>query len=480
MQHLKPARALLPLALALGACGEEAPSPLDARTAALTADANFRRVAVELADAAAFLAESRTFGGLAACDEAPALAEPCEPLDPEATATALADFLSTRIFTQANVEAESGTSVTFRLRPEVVCDAGDAACADLLAELPVRLQVTSDEPGDLDVAVLVGEPAVHPLDIGLHQDELEVQADLAAIRALLLQLGAPAEELPAVMEGRVALGIARHAAGDFTASLSVLERVAVHSALGGPWQFELAAALPAAAARIDAASRQISVRLGLAALSLRGPLEFFFGEEEAACDLPDCSTFAVAPPEGTVGLHLAGLTGETVFESLGGDVDVLRFRSIGLGNDTSVLDMDGAPILTVDLNPLAGRAFDLVATADDHGTELQFAPSFDLGLGFYFANAADQIEVPDWALEEMLHIRVDGAAAPRIRLIEEASAAEGTQRVLAQVLDGALTLASDSLATVQVEAGMCLLSLPVDETMPEHPFTGLEAGSCVQ
>src|SRR4051794_33224425 len=125
------ARFLVPSLLLISAataCGGSEPVSVDARTVALTADTNFRRVAGELGSAMAFLQESR-FGGLGGfcADES---MEPCEPFDTAAGAEAIADFLAERIFTQANVESENGTSVTFRLRPSVVCEPADAACIE--------------------------------------------------------------------------------------------------------------------------------------------------------------------------------------------------------------------------------------------------------------------------------------------------------------------------------------------------------------
>ena len=447
-------------ALALAACGEAEPAPLDARTAALTADANFRRVAVELADASGFLFASKFLGAPLAggCDAAadgPATAfdAPCEAADPGAFAEAIADFLGDRIFTEANVE-RGGPDLVFRLRPEVVCEAGDEACREILGEVPVRLLVTSDTEGDLDVAVLVGDDRVETFDIGLHASELEVQADLGGIRRALALLGVPADALPAVMKGRLALGVARHGAGDFTTSLSVLEAMAVH---GGGWELDLATALPAVAARIDEARHRATVNLGLGALDLRAPLAAFADPE------------VEAPAEGTVGLHLAGLTGETTLEAAQAD-ETLRLSGVGLGNEPSAVDVGGTPVFTLDLNPLAGRVFDLVATVDDGGTTLAFAPSFDLGLGFFFGSAVHPFDVPDWALDETLRIRLDGAATPTVRL--------AGFEALAEVIAGVLHLESSSLAPIDVEAGMCLLASPAEEAPATHPFDGLVAGSC--
>jgi hypothetical protein len=49
---------------------------------------------------------------------------------------------------------------------------------------------------------------------------------------------------------------------------------------------------------------------------------------------------------------------------------------------------------------------------------------------------------------------------------------------VAEVIAGVLSLESSSLATVQVDAGMCLLAPPADEAAPQHPFTGMAAAAC--
>lgn len=461
---MKAARllALVPTALVFAACGSEEPgSPsLDARSAAITADANFRRVGVELARSASFLTSSRLVGeAFGACD--PELGD-CYVEAPGPRAEILARYLTERVFTPSNVESESGDEVIFRLRPEVVCEAGASDCVRLLTEMPVRLRVTSEVEGDLDIALLVGAERINPLTIGLHRDALEVQADLAGAHDTLLLLGASEEELPGTMRGRLSVAISRHGAGDFTTSLSVLEAIAVRDDDGaGPWHVEIERAIPALSAQIQEASQSLTLRLGLAALSLRAPMAAFFGGVGDEC-------FECEPepaPEGSLGIRLAGLTGKTVLETSGDGPETVRFEELGLGSDTTVVDVDGAPILTVDLNPLAGRVFDLVAQLREDGTEITVEPTFDLALGFFFAEIADRIDVPAWALDETLRVRLDGAAAPRLLLSD-----------VTRVLEGVLTFESEALGTTAVEAGMCLAQEPVAEG--EHPFTGLAATAC--
>ncbi len=461
-------------ACALAGCGEAETQPLDAQTVALTADANFRRVAVELAQAARFLADSKLLGGAfqGGCDDgppAPATAfddGSCDAADPAAAAEALADLLAARVFTEANVE-QGETPLTFRLRPEVVCEAGDEDCRDMLESMPVRLRVTSADDGDLDITVLVGASRVETFELGLHAESLELQADLAGIKRALDIFGVPAAELPAQMDGRIALAISRHGPGDFTTSLSVIETLAVH---GDTWGIDLDVALPAAALRLNERDREVTVNLGLGALALHGPL--FGGADEACATFDDC----VEPtPAAIVDLRLAGLTGSTTLEA-GASADVLRASNLGLGNGPAVVEIDGVTVFTADLNPLAGRVFDLVATADDNGTTVEIEPSFDLALGYFLGSTPHDLGAPDWALDETLRIRLDGAAKPAIRIADEAPSLDGAARAVAEVIAGTLTLESSSQGSMQVEADMCLLAPP--EAVDAHPFAGISAAAC--
>lgn len=478
-------------ALAFSACsGGDETVPLDARTAALTADRNFRHVAVELAGAARFLAESQALGTLLAgdCTVEPAPdgsdAPDCgEPVDFEAGANALAEVLATRVFTEANVESTEGGTVTFRLRPEVVCSAYDDECLEVLGRVPVRLLVSSDAPGDLDVDVQVGEPAVSPFHLALHSEDLLVEADLGALQhSLEMVEQAPLE---VTMAGRVGLALSREGEGRFTSSLSILDPVAVVGLAPDAPQIHVARAVPALSVTVDGNTREARVAAGLAAVDLRGPIQALLGtdEGEIACDENGlCEELAPTDYEGTVGLHLGGLTGSTTLVARDGS-DELRVDDLGLGAETTVLDLDGAPLLAVDLNPLTGRALDLIATVDEGGTTLRLAPGLDLRIALDFANAASQFEVPGWALEEELRIRLDGAASPRVRIgeAEQPPAADAfapPPGPLVQVLEGALHLESELLAPIEVEAGMCLVQAEPDASWPDHPFSGIAAGSC--
>ena len=309
---------LVPALALVAACGTTESSAPAADRSTWQAEANFRRVAVELAQAASFLGSSGLVGQAlqAGCAEG----APCEAkaADPKAAAEELAAWLSSRILTEANYERTEGDALLFRLRPEVVCEAGDRACAEGLEAMPVRLRVTSDEPSDLDIAVLLGGSRIHPIDIALHRESLEIQVELGALREAFGLLGIQAELLPA-MEGRVALGIARHDDEDFTVSLSVLEAVSLRGTADSPWHLELARALPAVAMRIDGATEEVELHLGFGALDLLAPLTAFFSGDAPCAIGGDCAE-SEAATEGSLGVQLAGLTGSATFRTGAGAV----------------------------------------------------------------------------------------------------------------------------------------------------------------
>lgn len=462
----------LMLVLALfTACGSADSAPPDASRYRWQAEANFRRVAVELAQAASFLGSSELLASAlgAGCEEG--MRCEAEEVDPAARAEELAQWLSSRVFTEANYERTEGDALLYRLRPEVVCEAGDRGCVEALDAMPIRLRVTSDEPGDLDIAVFFGTDRLHLLDIALYRDSLEIQVELGAVAEALRILGLPAEILPE-MEGRLGLGIARHDDRDFTVSLSILDPVSLRGGVDSAWHLELARALPAVAMRLDGAEQTVELHVGFGALDLLAPLASFLADdaEEPCLSGADCGEDAPIEIDGSLGLQLAGLTGSATLRA-GAREEELRIRNLGFGSDTAVVHVDGQPVFTLDLNPLTGRMVELLFTRDGDGTLLEVAPGLDLSLRFSFGPLADLVELPAWALDERLQVRLEGDP-PQVLLPGE-TAAE-TKRL--EVRSGSLTLASKRLPSLRVDAGMCLVG---PEREPgAHPFAGLEAAPC--
>lgn len=533
---------LLATSVFLGACGEKSPEPLDVREVALNVETNFRHVAVELVRALTFLRNSETLGGWFGddCTSSPQAGwggdaffgdeedeYECDSFDIEAMASALVDELSTRIFTEENVESNRDGVLTFRLRPEVVCVGGgytddeyyddeyyddyedydydddygvDEDCFDLLSRLPIRLRVTSDAPGDLDIAVLVGSQRIRPFEFSFHREDLRAEVDLAALQATveLLHQG-PA---PFVMTGRAQLGLARHAEGRFTASVSILEAVSFESTRGRETRLHLGTAYPAVSVEIDEAASEVRLTSGLGRMDFLAPLASLVPSRY--CDGPiyddegypyedDCGDDEEL--EGNFSLRLGGLTGTLTLSSRPG-VDEIHIDGLGFGAESTVIEVDGAPVLRFDLNEDLGRKVDVLARAERSGTTLQFSPALDVKVALDFVHLSRLGDIPSWMMEETLRIRLDGASAPRIHVLasdsldwddEEAGGwreSEGLLPML-QVLAGTLRLDSTHAGSLEVAAGMCLFDSSQGwgydeegEPSAAHPFESMFADSC--
>lgn len=530
------ATAMLAATFFLGACGEKSPEPLDVKEVALQAETNFRNVAGELARALAFLKQSRLFGsfltehcemplpphhGEEGFDDDPwggwggddsggegpdddfydddFFDDDCSPLDLEARTNALIEVLSSRIFTEANVESNRDGVIVFRLNPAVTC-ADDDDCYETLSRLDLRLQVTSDAPGDLDIAVLVGSARIQPLVFGLHREDLTAEVDLAGLQRTLEILNRGSA--PVNMAGRVQLGLARHDDNRFTASVSFLDTISVISVEGDDFHVEMAPALPAVSMQIDQNSQEVQVTSGLGRMNVLLPLsatpfgrcvhEDFsdgertdeFGDDDYYDD--DYYDDDCGPLEGSLGIRTAGLSGTMVLSSRSG-VDEIHVDGLSLGPDGTIFELDGAQFLRVDLNESMNRKVDLVARAERSGVTLQFAPGLDLKLALNFIHLDRLVGMPAWTHEETLRIRLDGAEAPRIRLLDWADDFDWelpeAPVATVQVLAGTLHLESTTAGSVQVGEGMCLYDASEvygedDEPRPEHPFDFLSVDSC--
>ncbi|WP_157370372.1 hypothetical protein [Vulgatibacter incomptus] len=527
------AASLAATSVAFAGCSSSEKSDLDGQRATNLLSSNSREVADRLAAAAGFLRDSDLVRGLLpqgdcsgpssgpvsppSDDEWGSPEDECElDFDPAATSRELADWLASRVFTEGNIESEQGGVVVFRLRSSVVCDRHDDDCRDLLDRVAIRLRVTSSSGDALSIAILVD--GSQPFTVRLDPRSVGVVADLGAIRSTFeaitggdsapvrgpARFGLSSDDdsgFPDI-SGKVELVLTSLAADRVELRASVLEAIDVrpHDADGA--ELHVDRAVPAFVATLDGGSKKLDLASSLGAVDLGGPLAalvsgegdcYYDDEGGLICEEEETTTGL----SGHLGIHLAGLEGATSLDLANG-AEALRLTGFGLGNASSVVRLDGAPLFRLDLNPNSGRHFDLTATSDAGGTKIEVSPGFEMQLAIQLANVADQIEVPSWALDELLTVRLDGAAAPAVRLLHGSDEAPlpplfpddaFVATPMLEVLAGTLTLESRSLPSVSVAAGMCLYGdsdAPSvgrdDPAAPEaaepHPFEAFTAGVC--
>ncbi|MBA2662088.1 MAG: hypothetical protein H0U74_07305 [Bradymonadaceae bacterium] len=471
------------LSTSLMACDEG--EDVDHRVAQQAVGQNVTNVSASVSNSMVFLKGSslfndgfgRAFGGYSDCGAPPynddntyeddydydCGGEPAK-FDPdfsEPTAEAVS-YLSNYIFTQKNVESESGNSVTYLLKGEVVCPAFDndgPSCINNFKALQIRLVVTSPAAGDVDISVQVGPNRINPVNLEFYRNHLAASPDLAAIRSTILfsaqALNQEAPKLP-TMQGRLRLAIARD--GDKKASASVAITHAILVA-DGDYEFQAAASPNALVVTTDGVAKMVSASAALGAISA-----LFTTRDDSYSyeDYDENGDVIYVDSEGSdpvaYGVKLGGLSASSIFDAT---KELLNVTNIGLGSTTSTLDINGKRVLSVDLNKDNGRKFDLSIEKTGDNPTLTVSPAFDLRLVLKFAQVQDQLRnVAEWALDEVLTINLSGAAKPSVQFLDDGI----------KVLAGKLTLtAATAGLTHVVEANQCLV----------QEFDSREPTSCI-
>ncbi len=430
--------------------------------------------------------------------------------------TAVDELITTlqeEIFIASNIEEEDQDSVTYLLGPELLCgvsegdssgpvddgssaepmsagapnsDGIDPECAAEVEDAEIRLRVTSPADGDLNVQLLLTDERINPISFELHQDRVGVSADLAQLQKALERMGEDLDGLRS-MSGVLEGELIKNGERDVTLRLNVNQalKLEFETEDGEPMSVSLEKSAPTMELRINGADEELSATYDYGAFTLAGPLSLFadmFEDDEPVAVAPvDPLTgepVAAEPVEpepdpvytGEVELFIGGYEASM---TLDGSTDELRLTGLGLGDATSTLKHDGKRVLAIDLNPDDGRHFDMSMRPDDDGTTtMTFEPSLDLSLMFAFKHLADQLEVPEYLMDDTLRLWFDGDS-PKI-----ASGESGVQ-----VLSGAMHLSSSAVpeADIDVDAGQCLLEAEAsadEEPLPHELLSSLEAGSC--
>jgi hypothetical protein len=507
----------------IAACSSPEKEPVSGRTLALTAQQNVERTLRGAHQAGSFIADSavlaKALSGAASKDCAPTAAcpvgAPCLPVEPQCEdavtvdqlketrrdlSDAIDDLLKTLredVFTPENLESEDGTYAVYLLGPDVICKnsevdvsspapapGGNAAalpapepaldrqCVERARKLEPRLQLSAPSPGSVEVALLLTAQKRKPATLELRPDGVDMQLDLGEIKAALDAAGEPTDSL-AAMSGKVKLELQRNAENDYSFRVDVLSTLGlgIVDALEQRIDIGLTASTPTFELRLDGNARQVSGTYDYGALSVHGPLGAF---RDDTGDTYDASGNATAPKtySGTIDALLAGVEGGITL-AVDGERDHLALTGVGLGDEPSTLKFDGATVAQLELNPSAGRHFDLTLDAvAENQTAITFSPTFDLNLLLNFAPLANQIsDLPAYALGDTLRLWFDGAN-PSVR-------SESEQL---RVLSGTLNLTSKATpqANLQVSPGSCLLDAPEGAaTATNHELLGrFVAGAC--
>lgn len=398
------------------------------------------------------------------------------------------DMLNKHVFATGNIENEGRGEVTYLLRGRVVCTMEGMApeelseCTRTIDAAQIRLKVVAAGEHNVDVSVLVGPNRLNPVDFEFYRDRLGIEIDLGGIKSsigfIAGILGEEAPELPTTMEGRARFAIEAQGPKKMSASAGVLRDIRV---AGGDFELALARADQAFVVTADGTAQTIAASLALAPIRALFTVQPGYRDDGLYLDddyydgdytQPETNTEPIA-----YGLNLGGASMTGLFEAA---QDIFTLTNVGLGNQTTTLDINAERVFALDINANAGRTFDLTIESNEDGPDWTISPSLDLRMVFELIKVRDQLnDVADWMLDEIINIKLDGADAPRIRTLSDGL----------QVLAGRLTMTAEKAAiTHTVEANQCLLDtyVPVDcfevdcepELTEPHPFEELEVSTC--
>ena len=332
----------------------------------------------------------------------------------------------------------SGAAPTFSCMPNPTCVAR-------VNELEIRIRVTLLGSG-LDFALLVGPSRDEVFDIALEPRKVEVTFDLGGIKNAIAHVARVLGEnvmLPTVLEGRVRFSLLLNGPRDVTLQASVDQAVRLEAAGDqGPISAALAAKAPTVSVRLRDGDPMLSVQLDVGKLNVSGPVN---------------DTHL----RGRIGVLLGGLEGRT---ELPRGASTLALTDLGLGDVTSELSLDGARLIGVDLNPMAGRRTALTITPGMGAgkARLAFEPGLQLIGDMHLEplSRMGDMGVPAYLFGETYTLDLTGPPTlePRGRLL--------------QMLAGRFRLASSAAAAaVVVDAPACLDARDVVE-MGEHALLG--------
>jgi hypothetical protein len=344
----------------------------------------------------------------------------------------------------------------------------------------------------------MGENRINTMNLRLYRDELAAELDLAGVKTILDEIEAAGDEIghPEVMSGIVALALRHPSASVYEARIDVLSDIVLRSSdPEAPVDVRIARASPVVSVSVDVEAKTATGTVGLGAIDLQAPLAFFSPTEETCTATPEGEEecFEEEAPEGTIAIHLGGLTGSAEFVR---GSDTLRITNGGLGDDTTTIHIDGEQVLGVDFNAALGRRVNMTLSHDGDQLQVEVSPAFDLALALDLRHA--DLDAPQWTMDEDIRILLDGAEPAIIRIIEDSG--------VLQIVQGQLTLTSSSYGEISVAEGMCLWGPDdVEDTEPaegdgestdgegdiarddddddgplsdEHPFDALSSGVC--
>lgn len=297
----------------------------------------------------------RSFARLGSSASTPGASTPGTALTAEQSST-LEQFLSQRVFTDANVESSDGSSVTFLLHGDDVCpyvlpdgsrsllaaSGGtlDAGCAEDVDQQQIRVKASEPASDALDLALLIGPARAAPLTLELRTNSVAAVVSLDGVKGVLefehtLDAASP---VPQAMTGVVDLKVVfnRVVSGkvDVTFSSSVRQAVDVQvQDATGTTTLATAARSPWASLQVNGIDQAVAAQLDLGPTTVSAP--YYVSADNAYRQ------------EVT---SLAGMSFS--FSAQDGQAGDFVISNLGLGDARTSVSLAGQDVFRADLPPL--------------------------------------------------------------------------------------------------------------------------------
>jgi hypothetical protein len=275
---------------------------------------------------------------------------------PSLDASATTAWLDANVFSDANATGDGA----FALPASLFC--ADAECEARVADAQPRVRVEQEDGGAMRFAIELDGAHDEPLSFLLAHDSLAAELDLdgaAAATAAFAELApifsepGPDAAPTAMTQGAASARIAVLGDAHVQVSASIDRAIMVAAAPGGT---------PLAG---DGAVRFASDAAPVLAIELDGNAPKLTGQ------LALGETIAHV---GSIDVDLAGATASGSWTP-----GALTLANVSLGGKTTTVERGGAPAMTLDLDPLDGRALAVTLASDGAGTAtLAFTPRLDL------------------------------------------------------------------------------------------------------
>lgn len=386
--------------------------------------------------------------------------------NPRVVLLELATFLEQRLFSDDHLEASHRRGATFLLRGASLCagmqpctDATAGACSEPNASCiqsvdaaQIRLRATLVGSDGLDVALLVGPTRANPLLLELRRKSVAVELDLRNTKLALDHLQAVAgsgEAEIGLARGKIRLVFTSAGPDDIGFVASIPEAIQFQLQVPqGAIELNVDDRVPALELHANGVRKTLSIAVDNGAVDLSVPYAFLTDGKGT----------------GTLALHLSGQTWRMQAVD---DQKTLTLTDVSW-HEPSTLAKDGVPIFALDINPNAGRNFDLSLTPAEAPGGILFKVQPELHVA---AECNLQVIAPEFAdipagLRGMKYeIALRGAGeASVLPITDRASASQGSLKVVT----GELSLLATGGNALVTRAGQCLKV--VETTAQQYAF----------